>query len=65
MCNFVETLGYICIRQKGSHRFYKHPMMHRYTTIPVHNIDLGKGLLRKILKDIDLTPELFIKTYSK
>lgn len=65
MCHFIESLGYECVRQRGSHRFYKHPKKLRYTTIPVHNTDLGKGLLRKILKDIDQSPESFLLQYNK
>ena len=50
-------LGFKIIRQKGSHRFYRHDDG-RYTTIPHHgNVDLGRPLLREILKQIDVSPE--------
>ncbi len=40
-----------------SHRRYVHPDGRR-TTVPFHvGQDIGRGLLRKILKDIELTPE--------
>jgi len=43
-----------------SHRRYVHANGRR-TTVPVHKgQDIGRGLLRKILKDIDLSPEEFI-----
>jgi len=44
-----------------SHRRYVHPDGRR-TTVPIHKgRDIGRGLLRKILKDIDVTPEEFQK----
>jgi len=44
-----------------SHRRYVHADGRR-TTVPMHRgQDVGRGLLRKILKDIDLSPEEFIK----
>ena len=44
-----------------SHRRYVHPDGRR-TTVPVHpGQDIGRGLLRKILKDIELSPEEFKK----
>jgi predicted RNA binding protein YcfA (HicA-like mRNA interferase family) len=40
-----------------SHQRYIHPDGRR-TTVPVHpGQDISRGLLRKILRDIDLTPE--------
>ncbi len=38
----------------GSHVFFRHPDG-RTTVIPVHNKDISKGLLRKILNDINLS----------
>ena len=46
-------------RRKGSHVFYRHPDG-RTTTAPDHgNQDLGHPLIRKILHDIGITPELY------
>jgi predicted RNA binding protein YcfA (HicA-like mRNA interferase family) len=43
------------------HRRYVHPDGRR-TTVPFHaGQDIGRGLLRKILKDIELSPEEFKK----
>lgn len=54
-------LGFIFIRQKGSHKFYRHSDG-RYTTIPHHgNTDLGRPLLREILKQVELSPEEYIQ----
>ncbi|MCX7047739.1 MAG: type II toxin-antitoxin system HicA family toxin [Candidatus Sumerlaeota bacterium] len=42
-----------------SHRRYVHPDGRR-TTIPLHlGKDIGRGLLRKILKDIEISPDEF------
>lgn len=53
-------LGFEEIRQKGSHRFYKHSDG-RYTTIPHHSgEDLSRPLIRTILKQIDLDADEYI-----
>ena len=56
MCKLVENLGFINIRQKGSHKFYKH-RDGRTAVIPMHAKDLDRSLVHKILKDIDLSIE--------
>lgn len=39
---------------EGSHVFFKHSDG-RTTVVPIHNKELSKGLLRKILKDVELS----------
>ena len=47
----LEKLGFVRIRQDGSHTVYRHPDG-RWTTVPVHpGRDVAKGTLHKILKD--------------
>jgi predicted RNA binding protein YcfA (HicA-like mRNA interferase family) len=47
--------GFEIIRIKGSHHFLHHSDG-RSTVVPVHsNEDIGKGLLRKILKDCEIS----------
>lgn len=49
------------IRQKGSHVFVENSQG-KGTVIPLHgNEDLGKGLFKSILGDLDLTVEDFMK----
>ncbi|MDR3232065.1 MAG: type II toxin-antitoxin system HicA family toxin [Planctomycetaceae bacterium] len=49
------VLGFAKVRQKGSHRFYRHPDG-RTTTIPHHSAkDLPRPLLRTILREIRLS----------
>ncbi len=58
-------LGFIFARQKGSHAYYKHPDG-RYTTLPHHpGRDLGRPLIHKILKEIDVKPEEFLVLLEK
>ncbi|HPO14393.1 MAG TPA: type II toxin-antitoxin system HicA family toxin [Candidatus Hydrogenedentes bacterium] len=54
----LERLGFSHRPLGGtSHRRYVHPDGRR-TTVPFHaGHDIGRGLLRQILKDIDLTVE--------
>lgn len=54
----LEGMGFQLLRKsRGSHRQFEHPDGRR-TTVPVHKgRDIGPGLLRKILRDIELTPE--------
>lgn len=54
-------LGFKIVRQKGSHIFYRHADG-RYTTLPHHGkIDLSRPLIREILKQIEVSPEEYLK----
>ena len=56
-----NLLGFKKIRQKGSHIFFEH-VDGRTTLVPSHaGEDISRGLLRQILKEIELTPEEFSK----
>jgi predicted RNA binding protein YcfA (HicA-like mRNA interferase family) len=53
-------LGFVPIRQKGGHVILEHPDG-RITVVPNHpREEIDRGLLRKIIKDIDLEPEEFM-----
>ena len=57
----LEKLGYYVDHQKGSHIILKHeerslPRL----SIPDHK-NVRVGLLRKIIRDADLTPEEFVE----
>lgn len=54
MVKILERIGFNEIRQRGSHKNFKHPDG-RATVVPFHGEDLGRGLIRKILNDVDLT----------
>jgi len=55
-----EKMGYVIVRQTGSHIRMKHRSDNskKPLTIPDHKV-LGKGLLRKLLRDAELTVEEF------
>ena len=56
----LEKAGFQVIRQKGSHMRMKHPNG-RVVTVPVHpGQDVGRGLLRKVLRDAELTRDEFM-----
>jgi predicted RNA binding protein YcfA (HicA-like mRNA interferase family) len=53
----LEDLGFVEVRQRGSHKQYRHSDG-RGTTVPFHSgQDISPTLLRKIAKDIGLTAE--------
>ena len=57
----LERAGFILVRQRGSHIFLRHPDG-RATIVPAHKgEDLGRGILRKILRDAELTREEFLE----
>lgn len=61
----LMRMGFVLIRQKGSHAFYKHPDV-RYTTLPHHpGRDLGRPLIHKILREIKLSPDGFVDLLEK
>lgn len=56
MMKILEDLGFYEMRQKGSHKSFRHKDG-RTTLVPFHGEDLGRGLIRKILKDIEISPD--------
>lgn len=55
MIAILRRHGFSLSRQSGSHAILKHPDGRR-TTVPMHKgRDLGKGLLRQIMRDANLT----------
>jgi len=57
----LEKLGFVEVRQRGSHKQYRHADG-RCTTVPFHGSrDVSPLLLKQIIKDIRITPEEFAK----
>ena len=55
-----ERLGFLEVRQRGSHRQFRHPDG-RGTTVPFHGSrDISPTLLRKIARDIGMAVEEFL-----
>lgn len=57
----LAALGFIEVRQRGSHKQFRHPDG-RATTVPFHaGRDISPILLRQIAKDIGLAIDEFLK----
>jgi predicted RNA binding protein YcfA (HicA-like mRNA interferase family) len=57
----LENLGFVEVRQRGSHKQYRHADG-RGTTVPFHaGRDLSPFLLRQIAKDIGMNVMDFIR----
>jgi len=57
----LEQLGFEEVRQKGSHKQFRHPDG-RATTVPFHaGRDISPILLRRIIGDIGLTVSDFLQ----
>ena len=60
----LESLDFKHVRQRGSHKQYRHEDG-RGTTVPFHpGTDISPILLRKIARDIGLTIEEFLENNS-
>ena len=61
-----ETLGFVRVRQRGSHVFLRDPRTNRSTVVPVHaGEDIDRGLLRCILRELDLDVEIFLRALGR
>ena len=57
----LRSMGFRSVRQSGSHAFFQHSDG-RTTLVPRHGgEDIGRGLLRQILREIETSPEEFSK----
>ena len=57
----LERTGFEVQRVRGSHVFLKHPDG-RATSVPVHSREtIGPGLMRSILRDVEMDVEAFSK----
>jgi predicted RNA binding protein YcfA (HicA-like mRNA interferase family) len=60
VASLIEKMGFLEVRQKGSHKQFRHPDG-RFTTIPFHpGRDISPVLLRQIAKDIGVTIEALL-----
>ena len=59
--SILEKIGFIEVRQRGSHKQFKHPDG-RSTTVPFHQgRDISPILLKQIIKDVGLTAQEFLQ----
>ncbi|HZL18308.1 MAG TPA: type II toxin-antitoxin system HicA family toxin [Polyangia bacterium] len=60
VAGILERMGFVEVRQRGSHRQYRHPDG-RGTTVPFHpGRDISPALLRVIARDIGMDVRDFI-----
>ncbi|UKO97267.1 type II toxin-antitoxin system HicA family toxin [Nostoc sp. UHCC 0870] len=58
----LENLGFVEVRQRGSHKQFRHEDG-RATTVPFHKgRDISPRLLKQIASDVELTVEEFLES---
>jgi predicted RNA binding protein YcfA (HicA-like mRNA interferase family) len=63
LLRFLRREGFVVLRIRGSHHVLARGDVD--TVVPVHgNRELAVGTLRKILRDIDMTPEDFEERFK-
>jgi predicted RNA binding protein YcfA (HicA-like mRNA interferase family) len=62
----LTKIGYNVVRQRGSHLRLKDPNnpSHKPITVPLHKI-IKPGLLRRIIKDADLSVKEFLELLER
>lgn len=55
LVKIIEKQGFVKDRQSGSHAIFLHPDG-RWASVPLRRKTIGKGLLRKVLRDIQISP---------
>ncbi|HTF56545.1 MAG TPA: type II toxin-antitoxin system HicA family toxin [Planctomycetota bacterium] len=59
-----ERLGWILLRQRGSHRIYGKPDIPANLSIPDHR-ELARGTLRALIRTAEITVEEFVEALQK
>jgi predicted RNA binding protein YcfA (HicA-like mRNA interferase family) len=62
---FLESLGFVQVRQKGSHKFFRHPDGRTATVPDDPGEDLGRGILAKILRDAESSAEELLNRLAR
>jgi len=61
VCRILDALGFLLVRQRGSHQQFRHSDG-RCTTVPNHpGRDVSPVILRQIARDIRLTLDEFLR----
>lgn len=62
----LEVLGFVLIRQKGSHSFFRNPTTGHTTVVPLHEgRDIDRSLLHGILREAGVSIDEFIRALSQ
>ena len=66
LVKILTKMGYSVVRQRGSHLRLKDPdnPSHKPITVPLHKT-IKPGLLRKIIKDADLSVKEFMEILER
>ncbi|PJC36765.1 hypothetical protein CO046_04035 [Candidatus Peregrinibacteria bacterium CG_4_9_14_0_2_um_filter_53_11] len=64
LIKILLSLGFVERDAQGSHVFFLHKDG-RTTVVPIHNRELSRGLLRKILNDVQLSVDEYEKLRKK
>ncbi len=66
MFKILRALGFDLVRVKGSHHFFLNQTNGKTTSVPFHaREELGIGLIKEILRDIDLSIDDYEKIRKK
>lgn len=66
MLKILRELGFQELRVRGSHHYFYNPAAKKTACVPVHgNEYLGIGILKEILRDIDVSVEEYEKLRQK
>ena len=66
MIKILKKIGFELLRVNGSHHFFSNSTIGKTTTVPVHDNEvLSVGILKEILRDIDLDVEDYEKLRRK
>ena len=61
----LQRADFVVVLQKGSHAFLRHPDG-RSSLVPLHADEtIGPGLLRKIIRDVEMSREEFLDLSRK
>ncbi len=61
----INKYGFYFVRQESSHKIYANNQG-RFTTVPAHAGEtIGRGLLRKIMNDIEISRKEFLSLLKK
>jgi predicted RNA binding protein YcfA (HicA-like mRNA interferase family) len=60
ICKALAKIGYLKVRQRGSHIRLKCPGRKSATVLIIYK-EVSRGLLRKILRDAEISEEEFLK----
>ncbi len=61
LINALRRKGFVYVKQIGSHRILVDEKRDLQTSVPIHPGDVGRGLLKKILKQAGLSEDEFRK----